>query len=162
MTAEYVAVLGPSAATAGELELARQVGALIAKGGGILVCGGLFGVMSSACEGAQRFGGVTVGILPGNTRSEANPFLTVALPTGLGEIRNALIIRVADVVIGIGGGWGTLTELAMAKKAGTPLVLLESWRVETETGTEQPMGIRVATPLEAVDAAFASVRERSP
>ncbi|HWH29248.1 MAG TPA: TIGR00725 family protein, partial [Mycobacteriales bacterium] len=118
--------------------------------GAVLVCGGLGGVMAAACAGAAAAGGVTVGLLPGDDRGAANPHVTVALPTGLGELRNGLLVRCCDAVIGIGGGWGTLSELALARRTGVPVVLLGSWQVASSTGPEV-LGEVVASAEEAVD-----------
>src|SRR2546426_8992655 len=95
---------------------------LIAERGAVLLCGGLGGVMAAAARGAKQAGGLTVGILPGNDPREANPDIDVALATGMGEMRNALIVRAASAVIAIGGGWGTLSEIAMARRIETPVV----------------------------------------
>lgn len=120
----YVAVVG-SASCPPEIEaLAYRVGYEIARRQGILICGGRGGVMAAAARGACEGGGVTVGILPGPDRSEANPHLQVALPTGLGDARNAVIACAADVVIAVGGGYGTLSEVALALKKGKPVVAL--------------------------------------
>jgi uncharacterized protein (TIGR00725 family) len=107
-------------------ESARRVGELIARAGAVLVCGGLGGVMRAAAEGARSAGGVTVGILPGSDPAEANPGIVVAVPTGLGEARNALVVGASDAVIAIAGGWGTLSEAAFCLKNGVPLITLNS------------------------------------
>jgi len=120
------------------VEAAAEVGRLVAERGAVLVCGGLGGTMESACRGAKEGGGLTVGILPGPDRSAANPFVDVALPTGLGEARNALVVRAADVVIAIGGGYGTLSEIALALKAGKPVVGLGTWDIDGVTVAEDP------------------------
>jgi uncharacterized protein (TIGR00725 family) len=120
---------GPvSGATPEELAAAEEVGAGIAAAGAILVCGGLGGVMEAACRGARSRGGVTVGLLPGLDRSDANGWVTLALPTGLGELRNGLIVRSADALIAVGGGWGTLSEIALALRAGLPVIGLGTWQ----------------------------------
>jgi uncharacterized protein (TIGR00725 family) len=106
------------------------VGRLLAARGALVVCGGLGGVMEEACRGARAGGGTTIGILPGLSRSDANPFVDVAIPTGLGEARNALVVRAADAVIAIGGGYGTLSEIALALKAGKRVVGLGTWEIE--------------------------------
>jgi uncharacterized protein (TIGR00725 family) len=113
----------------------------------VLVCGGLGGVMEAACRGAKGAGGTTVGILPGTDRSEANEFVDVAIPTGLGEARNALVVRTAHALIAVGGGYGTLSEIALALKAGKRVVGLGSWDID---GVE-----RVDTPEAAVEAVLA-------
>lgn len=105
-------------------ELAEAVGGELARRGAVLVCGGREGVMEDACRGAARAGGLTVGLLPGDTADEANPFVALPLPTGMGQGRNVLVVRAADAVIAIGGEWGTLSEIALARKLGVPVVLL--------------------------------------
>ena len=96
----------------------------------VLVCGGLGGVMAAACRGAVSAGGMTVGILPGSDRSAGNEWLTVAIPTGLGELRNGLVVRAADAVIAVGGAYGTLSEVALALKTGVPVIGLRTWEIE--------------------------------
>lgn len=117
-----IAVVGGSTCTPDEARIAEEVGRLIAARGAILVCGGLGGVMEAACRGARGAGGLTVGILPGDDARDANAFVDVPLATGMGEMRNALIVRVVAGAIAIGGGWGTLSEIALAQRAGTPVV----------------------------------------
>jgi uncharacterized protein (TIGR00725 family) len=125
-----VAVVGPGRAGAAETELAEAVGRGLAERGAVLVCGGLGGVMEAACRGAAQAGGETVGILPGLDRGQANPHVLVAVPTGMGEARNALVVRAADALIAIGGEWGTLSEIALAMKTGKPVVGLGTWELD--------------------------------
>ena len=125
--AVWIAVVGPGEASAGELVVAEEAGALIALAGAGLVCGGLGGVMEAACRGARSRGGLTLGLLPGLDRDAANGWVVVAVPTGLGEARNALVVRAADAVVAIGGGWGTLSEIALALKTGVPVVGVDTW-----------------------------------
>lgn len=120
------------------------MGRLLARCGAVLVSGGLGGVMEAACRGARGEGGTTVGILPGLGREAANPHLTVALATGLGEARNALVVRAADALIAVGGAYGTLSEIALALKAGKRVIGIETWAI---AGVEA-----VAGPAEAVEA----------
>jgi uncharacterized protein (TIGR00725 family) len=122
MRAPLVAVVGGSECTPQEAEWARAVGRLIAERGAVLVCGGLGGVMAAAARGAKEAGGLTVGILPSADPADANASIDVALATGMGEMRNALIVRAAQAVIAIGGGWGTLSEIALARRTNTPVV----------------------------------------
>jgi uncharacterized protein (TIGR00725 family) len=128
---------------------AEAVGGELARAGAVLVCGGLGGVMEAACRGAHEAGGRTVGILPGADRAAANRFVDVAIPTGLGEARNALVVRSADALVAVGGGYGTLSEIALALKAGKPVVGLNSWDIEGIDGA--------ATPQQAVAAALAAL-----
>jgi len=144
----YVAVCGASAAGAEQLRLAEAVGRLLAERGAVVVCGGLGGVTEAASKGATGAGGLVVGLLPGESREGANPYLSVALATGLGQARNVLIVTAADAVIAIGQGWGTLSEIAFARRLGRRVLGLDTWRVE---GLET-----VATPDEAVEKALGS------
>jgi uncharacterized protein (TIGR00725 family) len=126
----YVAVIGPGDANAAELGAAASVGRGLAGAGAVLVCGGLGGVMAAACRGAASAGGTSVGILPGRDRAEANEWVSVAIPTGLGELRNALVVRAADAVIAIGGAYGTLSEIAFALKAAVPVLGIGTWAID--------------------------------
>jgi uncharacterized protein (TIGR00725 family) len=118
--------------------VAESVGRELASRGAVLVCGGLGGVMEAACTGAKEGGGTTIGILPGTDRAAANAFVDFAIPTGLGEARNALVVRAADALIAIGGGYGTLSEIAFALKAGKPVVGLGTWEIEGVEIVESP------------------------
>ncbi len=144
-----VAVVGPAHATDNELEAARTVGRELATAGATVVCGGLAGVMAAACAGAHEGGGTTVGILPGLDRSAANQDVDVAIPTGLGEARNVLVVRAADAVVAIGGAYGTLSEIALALRAGIPVIGLDTWSLVR--GGEVDPGIEVVA--DAADAA---------
>jgi uncharacterized protein (TIGR00725 family) len=130
-----VAVIGPGDEPT---VAAAEVGRLLAERGAMLVCGGRGGAMEAACRGAKEADGLTVGILPGSDRSDANPFVDVVLPTGLGEARNALVVGAADVVIAIGGGYGTLSEIALALKAGKRVIGLDTWEIEGVAAAEDP------------------------
>lgn len=123
-------MVGPGAATAEQEADAEAVGRGLGAAGVTVVCGGLGGVMAAACRGARAGGGFTVGLLPGTDRDEGNRWLDVAVPTGLGEARNALVVRAADVVVAVGGGHGTLSEIGFALKVGTPVIGLHSWEIE--------------------------------
>jgi uncharacterized protein (TIGR00725 family) len=123
----WIAVIGPGEASPDEAAQAEDAGAAVAEAGAGLVCGGLGGVMEAACRGARSRGGLTVGLLPGTERDDANGWVTVAVPTGLGEGRNALVVRSADAVVAVGGGWGTLSEIALALRAGVPVVGVGTW-----------------------------------
>lgn len=149
MRQPYVAVVGAAIATDEETTWAEEVGRRLAESGAVLVCGGLGGVMDAAARGCEAAGGISVGILPGDFRAGASTHLTVTLPSGLGEARNTLVVRAADVVIAIGGEFGTLSEIAFALKMGTPVVGLESWRLQREGMVGDPIQ-RAGTPSEAV------------
>ena len=150
----WIAVIGPGEAGPGELAAAEEVGAEVAAAGAVLVCGGLGGVMEAACRGARSRGGMTVGMLPGLDRGEANGWVQVAVPTGLGEARNALIVRAADAIVAIGGAWGTLSEIALGLRAGLPVVGLGTWEL-TRDGRPVEGIAAVDSPSEAVAVALA-------
>jgi uncharacterized protein (TIGR00725 family) len=147
-----IGVIGPGRAAPEIAEAAFQVGALIALGGAILVCGGGGGAMEAACRGARSAGGTTVGILPGPTREDANPFVDIAIPTGMGEARNALVVRASDAVIAVGGGVGTLSEIGLALKMGKPVIGLGTWELFP------PAGDAVELAIERVESAEAAAR----
>jgi hypothetical protein len=126
----YVAVIGASLPTPDDLQDAEAVGRGLAERGAIVVTGGRGGVMAAASRGAASAGGVVVGVLPGLDRGEANEWVTVALTTGLGELRNGLVARAADAVVAVGGAYGTLSEIALALQAGTPVFGLHTWPIE--------------------------------
>ena len=132
----YVGVVGPGAqgATREDEEFARQVGTLLARRNVVVVCGGLDGVMEAVCDGARREGGDSVGLLPGDRRDAANPHVTITLPTGLGELRNGLVVRTSEAIICIGRSWGTLSEVALALRLGRQVGLLRSWDEEEIRG----------------------------
>jgi uncharacterized protein (TIGR00725 family) len=149
----FVAVVGSGTADRGTSATAEEIGRLLARRGALVVSGGLGGVMEAACKGAKAEGGTTLGLLPGTSRRDANPWVDIAIPTGLGEARNALVVRAADVLIAIGGEFGTLSEIALALKAGTPVVGLETWEL-SKRGVRSPEIVRASAPAEAVDRAL--------
>jgi uncharacterized protein (TIGR00725 family) len=139
--APYVAVVGAGGSVAADvLADAEAVGAELARRGAVVVCGGLGGVMEAACRGARAEGGLTLGILPGAQRAAANPWVSVAVATGLGELRNGLVVRGADAVIAIAGGYGTLSEIALALKAGVRVVGLRSWEIRGVVAADDATG----------------------
>jgi uncharacterized protein (TIGR00725 family) len=149
--APYIAVVGPGDASEQELHDAESVGRALAQGGATVVTGGLGGVMGAACRGAAGAGGVTVGILPGLERHAANEWVAVAIPTGLGELRNGLVVRSADAVIAVGGAYGTLSEVALALKTGVPVVGLHTWAIDGIERVDSAAGA-AARALELVGA----------
>jgi hypothetical protein len=149
-----ISVIGGSTCTAEEAVWAEMVGRLLAEHGAIVVCGGLGGVMEAVAKGVKGSGGITVGILPGADPAAANAYIDIPLATGMGEMRNALIVQVAHALIAIGGGPGTLSELALAQRIGKPIVgLHDSFR----SAVEIP---RVGSPADAVRWALEHARER--
>lgn len=108
--------------------LAEAIGRLIAAGGDVLICGGLSGVMEAACRGAKSAGGITIGVLPGSDRGQANRYVDYAVATGMGESRNVVVVLTADALVAIGGGFGTLSEIGHALRAGKPVIGLGTWQ----------------------------------
>lgn len=154
-----IAVIGESDPTPELARLAEAVGAEIASADAVLVCGGLGGVMEAACRGAQKKGGVSIGILPGLRADAANPYVTYPIPTGLGHARNMLVVRSAQAVVAIGGKYGTLSEIAFAKIEGTPVVGLHTWELKRE-GIGEGAILRATDPKEAVRMALEAARNR--
>ena len=146
----YISVVGPSDAGEQEQQDAETVGRALAHAGAIVVTGGRGGVMAAASRGAAEAGGVTLGILPGTDRREANEFVKIAVPTGLGELRNGLVVRAADALVAVGGAYGTLSEVALALRAGVPVIGLHTWRID---GIEQ-----VQSPADAAARALERAR----
>lgn len=136
--------MGPGEAGPEVVVAAEAVGRELAARGAVVVCGGLGGAMEAACRGAKQAGGTTVGLLPGLDRRDANPYVDVAVPTGLGEARNALVVRTADALVAVGGGYGTLSEIGLALRTGKRVVGLRTWEID---GIEA-----VSSPEEAVEA----------
>ncbi|HSO98850.1 MAG TPA: TIGR00725 family protein [Solirubrobacteraceae bacterium] len=145
-------MIGASRADAATIETAREVGERLAAAGAILLTGGRGGVMEAASRGAAQGGGMTVGILPGCDRAQANQWVRVAIPTGLGELRNGLLVRAADALIAVGGGYGTLSEIALGLQANKVVIGLGSWSID---------GVRAAdSPAQAVGWALAAAAPR--
>lgn len=161
VTALHVSVIGPSDALAATCRSAERVGALLAEAGAVVVCGGLGGVMAHACKGAADAGGRTIGVLPGRDRRAANDWVQVAVPTGLGEGRNAIVATMSDAVIAIGGGHGTLAEIAFALRAGVPVVGLGTWALSPpEHDGLGAMVLEAEQPDDAVRRALELARRR--
>jgi uncharacterized protein (TIGR00725 family) len=154
-----VGVLGPNTCTPEEHELGFAVGAELANRGAVLVCGGLGGMMEAAAAGAKSRNGLTLGILPGEDSSSANPYIDVPLPTGIGPFRNMLIARASHAVIAIKGGYGTLSEIAFALRLGVPVVGLDTWSV-SKAGHVDAGIVPAATPSEAVAKAISLAQRR--
>jgi uncharacterized protein (TIGR00725 family) len=149
--AYQVAVCGPHDCSDVDAARAREVGAMLADAGAVVLCGGGAGVMAAVAAGARSRGGLVVGIRPDDGRVGASPDLSVTLKTNLGQARNAVIISSADAVIAIGGSWGTLSEVAFAMRRGDiPVVSLGGWRILDESGTPVPGPTIVDTPEKAV------------
>jgi uncharacterized protein (TIGR00725 family) len=152
--ATQIAVVGGSQASDRAIALAEALGAALASAGAVVVCGGLAGVMAAACRGAKSAGGLTVGILPGPDREAANQWVDVVIPTGLGEMRNCLVVSSASVVIAVEGEYGTLSEIAMALRLGIPVIGLETWSLIRADGALDPGIVPMGDPLQAAEAAM--------
>ncbi|MBN1660366.1 MAG: TIGR00725 family protein [Anaerolineae bacterium] len=150
----WIAIIGAARCDEEVAAIAEAVGREIARRGAGLVCGGRGGVMEAACRGATAEGGTTVGILPGTDRSEANPYVQVPVVTGMGEARNAIVVRTADAVIAVSGGYGTLSEIGLALKMGRPVVGLRTWSL-CRAGQETNGIVDVEDAEEAVRVALA-------
>ena len=153
----FVAVIGSASCSEEIAAQAEAVGREIARRGAVLVCGGRGGVMEAACRGARAEGGTTVGILPGADRGEANRYVDIAIATGMGDARNAIVVRTADAVVAISGGYGTLSEIGLALKMGRPVVGLETWELQ-QAGQAVAAVVRATTPAQAVERALALVK----
>ncbi len=151
-----VAVIGDSDCSEQEARLAETVGELLARRGAVVVCGGLGGVMEAVCRGARSHGGLTVGILPGDNPEAANRWVNVPIVTGMGEARNALVVKSARAVIAIGGGYGTLSEIAHALKNRIPVIGVNTWSLSRHGGSDDSI-IRVDSAGEAVEQAMNGV-----
>jgi uncharacterized protein (TIGR00725 family) len=151
--APYIAVIGAGECGPEEARLAYAVGRELARRRVVLVCGGLGGIMAAASRGAAEAGGTVIGLLPGFRREEGNPYLTVAIATGLGEARNVLVVRASDAVIAVAGGYGTLSEIGLALKLGRPVIGLCTWEIFRE-GQPDPGIIPARDPEEAVELAW--------
>jgi uncharacterized protein (TIGR00725 family) len=143
----YVSVVGSGTASGDLCEKAREVGRLVAERGGTLICGGRSGAMEAAARGATEAGGTAIGILPDEDRTRANKYLSYSIATGTGHARNLAVVCSGDVVIAVGGEYGTLSEIGLARKVGRPVVALRSWELGEHVSA-------TSSPEEAVEAAF--------
>jgi uncharacterized protein (TIGR00725 family) len=148
-----VAVVGPGADVAPDLlTAAEEIGHGIAAAGYLVVTGGLGGVMAAAARGARAAGGTAVGLLPGSDAADADEAMHVVVPTGLGELRNVLVVRASELLVSVGGSWGTLSEVALARRLGKPVVSLHGWRVDGPAAEDD-----VVVVTSAADAVRAAV-----
>jgi len=150
---KIIAVIGGSEPSAEEARLAEEVGRELAKQGATLVCGGLGGVMEAACRGASLEGGVTIGILPGDSPKAANPYVQIPIVTGMGYARNISVVKSAQAVIAIGGSYGTLSEIAHALQSDIPVIGLNTWSL-SRNGQQDNSIILAQNPTEAVNKAL--------
>jgi uncharacterized protein (TIGR00725 family) len=145
----FIAVIGPARPSKEEARLAQEVGREVARRGASLICGGLGGAMRAACKGASAEGGLTIGVLPGENRRAANPYVQVPIVTGLREARNVIVVKSAQAVIAVGGGYGTLSEIGHALRNGIPVIGLKTWSL-LRNGQADSAIIPAGSPAEAV------------
>jgi len=150
---KFIAVIGGNQCSPQEAKLAEEVGRELAKRGVILICGGLGGVMEAACRGASSEGGVTIGILPGESRQAANPYVQFPIVTGIGYARNVAVVKSAQAVIAISGSYGTLSEISHALQNGIPVIGLNTWSL-SKNGQQDNSIIPAQNPTEAVNKAL--------
>jgi uncharacterized protein (TIGR00725 family) len=151
MTLNYVAISGPGAdATADDTARAYEAASQLASAGVVLLTGGLAGVMGAAAAGAKAAGGTSIGLLPGFDRAQAHGDLSFSIPTGLGELRNGLLVRSADAVLVIGGSWGTMSELALAQRTDVPVVTLGGWSIDSLASPKPAIAESVAEAVQLV------------
>ena len=154
-----IAVIGGASTNSAVAELACAVGREIADRGGVLICGGRGGVMEHSARGAREAGGTVIGVLPGRPGEDApNAFLQHRIFTGIGQARNQVLVLSAVAVIAVGGGWGTLSEIALALKHRIPVVLLSSLEIRPPDGRDESLLFQSQTPAGAVATAFANAR----
>jgi uncharacterized protein (TIGR00725 family) len=134
-----IGVMGPGICSPDVYNLARKVGFLIGRKEALLICGGLGGVMEASAKGAREAGGITIGILPGDSAAEANPYVDIPIVTDLGNARNAINVMTSQAIIAIHGSYGTLSEIALAMKCGIPVVGLETWELVPPGGGSLPI-----------------------
>jgi uncharacterized protein (TIGR00725 family) len=154
-----IGVIGDSSCSPEEAKLAESVGELLAQRSATIVCGGLGGVMEAVCHGAKSKGGLTIGILPGKNSSTANPWVDIPVVTDLGEARNVVVAKSAQAIIAIGGGYGTLSEIAYALKSNIPVIGLNTWSLSRKEREDDSI-IRVQSAIEAVDKAISLVKRQ--
>lgn len=154
MPFRIIGVIGSSRAETDVLRLAEEVGSEIARRGAAVVCGGLTGVMEAACRGARREGGLTIGIIPSDNKDDANQFVQIPIVTGMGMGRNVMLVKTADVLIAVGGEFGTLSEIAHALNIGKKVIGLRTWKLEKAHDRPIPNLIEAHSPKEAVSIAL--------
>ena len=149
----FIAVIGGGQCSVKEARLAEEVGRELARQGAILVCGGLGGVMEAACKGASSEGGITIGILPGDSHRAANPYVQIPIVTGLGYARNIVVVKSAQAIIAIGGSYGTLSEIGHALQNNIPVIGLNTWSLSRNSKQDNSI-IPAENPTEAVTKAL--------
>jgi uncharacterized protein (TIGR00725 family) len=155
----FIGVIGGSDVSPQIAKLAEEVGCEIARQGAALVCGGMGGVMQAACKGASDEGGITIGILPGENRRDANPYVRIPIMTGIGYARNVTVVKSSQAIIAIDGSYGTLTEIGYALQSGIPVIGLKTWTMSINDKKDKKI-IRAKNPKEAVEKAVALIKNR--
>ena len=128
----FIGIIGGNTCSASVARIAEDIGRMLAERGATVICGGLGGVMEAACKGARQAGGRTIGILPGNSAADANPYVEIPIVTGMSDARNVIIIKSSQAVIAIDGEFGTLSEIGHALRRGVPVVGLDTWSLAKE------------------------------
>ncbi len=155
----FIGVIGGSEVSPRVAKLAEEVGREIARRGAVLVCGGIAGVMEAACKGAISEGGLTIGILPGDSRSTANPYVKIPIVTGIGYARNVAVVRTSQAIIAIDGSYGTLTEIGYALQAEIPVIGLGTWSLSIDGQAEDNI-IPAKNAKDAVAKAMAQINKK--
>jgi uncharacterized protein (TIGR00725 family) len=154
-----IGVVGAEKCSAEMARTAEEAGAELARRNCILICGGRGGVMEAACKGAREAGGFTIGVLPGPNRSEANKYVSVPIVTNMGEARNAIIVLSSEGIIALNGGYGTLSEIALALKRGIPIVGIRTWSLAIDETSEECI-LQATTAAEAVEMLLSKIAAR--
>jgi uncharacterized protein (TIGR00725 family) len=153
----FIGVIGGSAVPKTTYRLAQEVGVEIARRGAVLICGGMQGVMEAACKGASEAGGLTIGILPGDSRKQANRYVQIPIISGIGYARNVAVVKSSQAVIAVDGSYGTLTEIGYALQAGIPVIGLGTWSL-TIKGKEDKNIITAKNAKDAVAIAMKLIK----
>jgi uncharacterized protein (TIGR00725 family) len=157
----FIAVIGGGDCSPQEADMAEEVGREIARQGAVLVCGGLGGVMEAACRGASREGGLTIGVLPGDNRRSANPYVQIPIVTGIGYARNVAVVKSAQAVIAIDGSYGTLSEIGHALQSGIQVIGLNTWSLSIDGQVNNAI-ITAENPKDAVNKAVKLIKSQNP
>ncbi len=158
---KFIAVIGGAEPSPQEAIMAEEAGREIARHGAILICGGLGGVMEAACKGAVSEDGVTIGILPEESRRVANPYVRIPIVTGMGYARNVIVVKSAQAVIAIDGSYGTLSEISHALQSGIPVIGLNTWSLARNNQPDSAI-IQAKNALDAVNTAISLIENRYP
>ncbi len=154
---KFIAVIGGGECSPQDAELAEEVGREIARQGAVLICGGMGGIMEAACKGASSEGGLTIGILPVDSRQLANPYVQIPIVTGMGPARNVAVVKSAQAVIAIDGSYGTLSEIGHALQSSIPVIGLKTWSIALNQQADNSI-IPARTPAEAVSKAISLIK----